>query len=69
MAKVYLINCRDVGVECEFQARGHDVEEVIELCAQHGREAHGMHSFAPGFYAKMRQCLSVIEEEAAPLTP
>ena len=63
MAKVYFINCRDVGMDCEFTTRANNIEEVIELCAQHGRESHGMKSFAPEFYAKMRQCLLVIEEK------
>jgi predicted small metal-binding protein len=65
MAKVYYINCRDVGVDCEFRTRANSAEEVIEMCADHARKEHGMTSFPPEFYAKMRQCLTIVEEEPA----
>jgi predicted small metal-binding protein len=64
VAKVFVINCRDVGVDCEFSTRANTVEQVIEQCADHGREQHGMKSFPPEFYAKMRACLHEVEEEA-----
>ena len=64
MAKVYCIKCREVGVECDFEARGSSIEAVIELCAEHGSREHGMQAFSPQFYARMRQCLRVVEEEA-----
>jgi predicted small metal-binding protein len=65
MAKTYLINCRDAGVECDFQARGPDVEAVIEQCAAHAVSQHNMHAFSPQLYAKMRSCLKVVEEQDA----
>jgi predicted small metal-binding protein len=65
MAKVYTITCTDVGVDCDFTTRGNTVEEVIELCADHGREVHGMKSFGPEVYAKMRACLKEVDEEPA----
>ncbi|HWC31125.1 MAG TPA: DUF1059 domain-containing protein [Dehalococcoidia bacterium] len=64
VAKVYMINCRDVGVDCEFVAQAANIEHVIELCADHGREQHGMRSFDPGFYAKMRACIHVEEVDS-----
>jgi len=30
MAIVYLISCRDAGVDCDFQARGSSLEEVMQ---------------------------------------
>ena len=66
MAKVFVLECRDVGVpDCEFSTRGSNVEEVIEHCADHGRTEHGMHSFSPEMFAKMRSCLKQIDEEPA----
>ena len=65
MAKVYLINCKDVGVDCNFTTRGTTVEEVIELCADHGRQEHGLKSFGPEVYARMRACLKELDEEPA----
>ncbi len=55
MAKV--INCRDVGVDCDFSARGETVEEVLQKCAEHGREAHGMEQIPPELEAKVRAAI------------
>lgn len=65
MAKTYVINCREVGVDCDFEARGANLDEVIEQCADHGKREHNMHAFGPDMYAKMRSCLKVIEEDVA----
>ena len=62
MAKVYQINCRDAGVDCDFQARGSSMEEVMQLCADHGIQEHNMKGFGPELYAKMRKCMQVLEE-------
>ena len=62
MAKVYLISCRDAGVECDFEARGSSLEEVMQRCAEHGAEAHNMKAFGPELYTKMRRCVKTIEE-------
>lgn len=64
MAKVYYINCRDVGVDCDFEARGGSVEEVLEHCAEHGRAAHGMRGLGIDLFAKMRPHIRAVEEEA-----
>jgi len=62
MAKVYVISCRDAGVDCDFEARGSDLDEVMQLCADHGIAQHGMKAFGPELYVKMRKCVRVIEE-------
>jgi predicted small metal-binding protein len=62
MAKVYVINCRDAGVDCDFEARGSNLEEVMEKCAQHGIQEHGMKGFGPDLYTKMRRCVRTLEE-------
>jgi len=41
------VSCRDVGVDCDFTARGETVEEVLQACAQHAKEAHGFDSIPP----------------------
>lgn len=63
MAKVYLISCRDAGVDCDFQARGSSLEEVIQLCADHGAKEHNMKAFGPELFTKMRGCVKILEEE------
>ncbi len=65
MATVYVINCRDAGVDCDFQARGSSLEEVMQLCADHGIQAHNMRAFGPELYVKMRRCVRVLQEEPA----
>lgn len=57
----YYISCSDVGVDCQFQTHGETIEEVIEHCAEHARQEHGMTSFGPDFYAKMRRCVHVVD--------
>jgi predicted small metal-binding protein len=61
MPKVYVINCRDVGVNCDFETRGATIEEVMRHCAEHATQNHGMKAFGPELYAKMRACLRVEE--------
>ena len=63
MAKVYLINCRDAGVDCDFQARGSSVDEVMQVCADHAISEHDMKAFGTELYLKMRRCLRTLEEE------
>jgi predicted small metal-binding protein len=62
MATVYLISCRDAGVDCDFQARGSSVEEVMQLCADHGIKEHNMMAFGPELYTKMRRCVKTVDE-------
>ncbi len=65
MVKVYLISCRDAGVDCDFQARGSSLEEVLQLCADHAIQKHNMKAFGPELYTKMRRCVKTLEEEAS----
>jgi predicted small metal-binding protein len=57
----YYLDCRDVGVDCEFRTYGETIEEVIEHCADHGRHLQGMTSFSPDFFAKMRRCVVFVD--------
>ena len=65
MAKVFLISCRDAGVDCDFEARGASLDEVMQLCADHGIKEHSMKAFGPELYAKMRRCVRTLDEERA----
>jgi len=46
MALVYLIISRDAGVDCDFQARGSSLDELMTLCADHGAKEHNMKGLA-----------------------
>ena len=41
------LSCRDVGVDCGFEATGETEEEVMMKAAQHAKEAHGMTEIPP----------------------
>jgi len=60
MAKT--LNCRDVGVDCDFVAKGETEQEILEQCAEHARTAHGMNEIPPELAAKVR---ASIRDEAA----
>jgi predicted small metal-binding protein len=63
LVKVYFLDCRAFGMNCEFSAHASTVEEVIERCAEHGRTSHGMLAFEPEFYARMRSAIRLVEED------
>jgi predicted small metal-binding protein len=62
MPKMYVINCREAGVDCDFEARAETMEEVMQICADHGIKEHGMKGFGPELYARMRRCIKVVDE-------
>lgn len=64
LAKLYYIDCKGLGIDCVFETHASTIEEVIELCAEHGRSEHDMRSFSPDLYAKMRACVNVVEDDS-----
>ncbi len=40
MTKV--LKCRDVGMDCDFVARGNSEDEIMSQAAEHARKDHGM---------------------------
>jgi predicted small metal-binding protein len=66
VAKVFVITCKEVaGIDCEFSTQAPTVEEVIEKCADHGRSDHGMTSFGPELFARMRACVHEKDSETS----
>ena len=55
MAKI--VRCREVGVDCDFEARGATEQEVLDQCAEHGRTAHGIQELSPELIAKVRAAI------------
>ena len=55
MAKT--ITCSDIGVDCNFVARGETVEDVFRACAKHGKEAHGFHEIPPELVEKVKAAI------------
>jgi predicted small metal-binding protein len=61
MTKV--LKCRDVGVDCDFVARGATVEEVMEKARQHAISDHGFAGIPPELADKAKAAIR--DEEAA----
>ncbi len=40
MAKI--LRCRDVGTDCDFEARADSEEEILQAAGQHAQSVHGM---------------------------
>jgi predicted small metal-binding protein len=51
------VNCRDVGVDCDFESRGETVEEVLQKCEEHARSEHGMTEIPPDLHAKVKAAI------------
>ncbi len=60
MAK--LVSCRDVGMDCDFVAKGETEEDVLQQCADHARSAHNMTEIPAEIVDKVRVA---IHDEAA----
>lgn len=41
------ISCRDVGVDCDYEAQADSEAELMELLEHHARTAHGMDEIPP----------------------
>lgn len=40
MTKV--LRCKDVGMDCDFEAKGETAEDIMKQAAKHAKEEHGM---------------------------
>ena len=49
-----VVRCREVGVDCDFEARGETTEDVLRQCAEHARSDHGMTEIPPELAAKVQ---------------
>ncbi len=55
MAKV--LRCREVGVDCDFEAKGESVEEIMAQAAKHAKEDHGMDEIPQELIDKVREAI------------
>ena len=60
MAKT--VSCRDVGMDCDFVARGETDEDILQQCTEHARKDHGMTEIPAELADKV---LGAIRNEAA----
>jgi predicted small metal-binding protein len=40
--KMKVLACKDVGVDCDFQARGRSINEVLKKVSTHAQKYHNM---------------------------
>jgi predicted small metal-binding protein len=52
-----IVRCREVGVDCDFEARGANEQEVMQKCAEHARKDHGMQEIPPELAAKVKAAI------------
>jgi predicted small metal-binding protein len=45
--------CRDVGVDCDFEARGETEAEVLAQCAEHAKAEHGFEEIPAELHEKV----------------
>ena len=57
-----IVSCREVGVDCDFVAKGETEQEVLQQCSEHARKEHGMTELPANLAEKVR---GAIRDEAA----
>jgi predicted small metal-binding protein len=62
---VKVVNCRDVGVDCDFAARGETVDDVLRQCGEHARLAHGYEDIPPELVDKVKAAIREEDSTAA----
>ena len=55
MAKV--LRCRDVGMDCDFEARAETEEEILKKAAEHAGAVHNMEEIPDEVHAKVRAAI------------
>ena len=55
MTKV--VRCRDVGVDCDFEARAETEEEILKKCAAHASADHNMTEIPLAMVEKIREAI------------
>ncbi len=57
MTKV--VNCRDLGFDCDGVVRADTEEEAIQMVAQHAKDVHGMDEVPPEVVVKVKEVMIV----------
>jgi len=54
------LRCRDVGMDCEFEARGNSEEEVLQQASAHARSVHQITEMTPELATKVRAAIRTV---------
>jgi predicted small metal-binding protein len=52
-----VVNCRDVGFDCDGVVRAETEEEALRRVAEHARDKHGVTEVTPEIAAKVRDVM------------
>ncbi len=55
MSKV--MKCREVGMDCDFEARGETQQEVLSKAAEHAKKDHGLTEIPAELMAKVQSAV------------
>lgn len=55
MGKKFL--CKDVGMDCPYEAHAETEEELMQKIAEHGKTAHGITEISPELMEKVKQAI------------
>lgn len=47
------LNCSDLGMDCEYQAKAGTTEELLAMVVEHARDVHGITEITPELQAKV----------------
>lgn len=50
-----VLACKDVGVNCDYEARGMTVDEVLKKAAEHARKDHDIKRVTKGYLDSWRK--------------
>ncbi len=56
MAKV--LRCKDIGMDCDFEARAETEDELLEQAAQHAAQVHEITEMTPDLVEKVRGAIA-----------
>jgi predicted small metal-binding protein len=56
-----VVNCRDVGFDCEGVVRAESEEELLQKVAEHAGTAHGLTEVTPEVVEKVKSVI-IVEE-------
>ena len=51
------LRCRDVGMDCDFEAHGRSEDEVVQKAAAHAAQKHGITEITPELASKVRAAI------------
>lgn len=54
------MRCRDVGMNCDFEARGNTDEEILQKAAAHARSEHQINEMTPELTARVKSAIRTV---------